>query len=123
MNRSDVLKTLRHDLGKYVAMQCRWAEDGDLIESVSADVLHTHRCGEVSTSATVLWERILPDLQSVDGGAPELVELTVLMQILAAFPSDGATLADARVTRDAAVAVAELTRTWYRRVNRETTDG
>ncbi len=123
MNRSDVLKSLRHDLGKYVAMQCRWADDDDLIESVIADVLHTHRSADVTTPATALWERILPDLQAVDAAAPELAELSSLMKILAAFSSDAATLDSARITRDAAIAFADLTRTWYRRANAESTHG
>jgi hypothetical protein len=123
MNRTDVLKSLRHDLGKYVAMQCRWAEDDDLIDAVTADVLHTHRSGDVSKPATALWERLLPDLRAVDADAPELRELTSLMTTLAAFSSDDATLDNARITRDAAVAIADLTRTWYRRANAESTHG
>ena len=123
MNRTDVLKSLRHDLGKYVAMQCRWAQDDELIEVVTADVLHTHRSGQVTTSAAQLWDRLLPSLVAVDPDAPELAELRVLMQTLAVFPADGATLEQARLTRDAAIAIADLTRTWYRRANAESSHG
>lgn len=123
MNRSDVLKSLRHDLGKYVAMQCRWASDDELIETVTADVLHTHRSGDSTTSAAQLWERLLPTLQAVDPDAPELARMIPLMETVTAFSSDRATLHSARTTRDAAVAVADLTRTWYRRANAESTHG
>lgn len=117
--RVDVLRRLRHDLGKYIAMQSRWATDDELAEVLISDLLQTHRSGEQSTSACALWDALLPELQRVDPDAPELSLIRGHMKIIATFAVDSINPSDLRVIRDSAVAVSDLTRDWYRRAAKE----
>lgn len=55
-----LLDRLKHDLGKYVALQARWlppeAGPVERREALVADLLHTRRGPEGSTSAHEVWE-------------------------------------------------------------------
>ncbi|MEO0603926.1 MAG: hypothetical protein AAF211_20990 [Myxococcota bacterium] len=61
---SIALRRLRHDLGKSMSLQLRFAgpqtKDADLVEALQQDVLHTRRDPRGSRSATSLFDEARP---------------------------------------------------------------
>jgi hypothetical protein len=91
-----VLARLRHDLGKYVALQLRSlpadAPDAEILAALRADVLETRKGPTGSVDALGLWDPVAPALAGQadldDGlrvdlrGHPELDRLTAAMDRL-----------------------------------------
>lgn len=114
---------IKHDLGKYVAFQARWLDEGadpeDLREALAADLLATRRGPEGSVDVLTVWagfraplvgEALLEDTHHIDLSASEPFR-TLDAAVSALAPAVDALRADEEIdlarTRAAALAVAE----------------
>jgi hypothetical protein len=118
----DALDRLRHDLGKYIAFEQRFsgATGGDALrDALVADLLRTRRDPAGDVPATALWASLRPELAAHEPDAPELAELDAAMAVVArvagALAAGVATDAALAEGRDAASAVADTCRRWWRR--------
>ena len=79
----DALADLRHDLGKYIRFETRFALESDdpevLRRALQADLLATRRSGDRVEDAWTVWERLRPgalgddpDLRAVEDAMPQL---------------------------------------------------
>lgn len=113
-----LLEDLRHDLGKYVCFETRFAgPEADLATlraALKADLLATRRHGARVEAAWELWERLRT--AAVQGGLPErdpdVVALDRAVGLLRAADLDGD-----RPALDAAAAQAEQVRQATRRLH------
>lgn len=117
MNRIDTLRDARHDLGKYIAMQSRWAGEDELEETLTADLMHTHRGPAGSRTAVEVWESYRETLEGLEAAAPELARIEAAMARVVGFV-DG-NRRDLPGVRDAAVDIADALTSWYRRARKE----
>lgn len=108
-----VLEDLRHDLGKYVCFEVRFAgPDADLPTlraALKADLLATRRRGDRTEAAWELWGRLRPAILSDD---PDVLALEQAVQALQQVDLEGD-----RPALDAAAATADQVRQATRRLH------
>ncbi len=82
----DVVTRLKHDLGKYVALQVRWLGDDvepqERVAALRADLLSTRRGPDGSRPATAVWADFAPLLSEALAGDPDLEVLVASMREL-----------------------------------------
>jgi len=117
MTLLEALKIARHDVGKYIAMQCRWAEE-DLRDALIADLVHTHRTADASHSAVDLWNRVRPSVVEAGGEGDRLATLDEAFSIIQRFVDAPGDIGDDELSqaRDAALVVSDGLREWYAEV-------
>lgn len=118
----DLLRRLRHDIGKYVTFNQRFLGDsGDAVaarEALVDDLLHTHRGPAGPVPVAAIWAALRPELEAAWPGDPHLValdaEMAALAEVAAALRVGSDTAADVQRGREAAARVSELCRAWAR---------
>lgn len=106
----EAVALVRHDLGKYVCFEQRWANPADaasLRQALLADVATTRRSAAGARSAPELWAALRPRLASAGATPEQLAPLDEAVAVLAsALPS----LVDGTLTDDALPALAAAAR-------------
>lgn len=94
---------LKHDLGKYIALQQRWlpaeASRSDRLDALRSDLLHTRRGPDGSVDAHTVWTEFAPGLEELARDR-DVVHMTTSMGVLATVIAD--LRADVSVDLDAA---------------------
>ncbi len=125
------LRSLRHDLGKYVAFQLRWLpeqpSDDELREALLADLARTRSAGERVESAPALWARLrapLVGLEPLADGSrvdlscdPDLLVIDAAMAVVTPILEqlDGAPRSALDAARRAAMEASSATRSLQKR--------
>lgn len=109
------LADLRHDLGKYIRFETRFAEGGADVEALRAalraDLLSTRRRGSEVEPASAVWARLRPPELADD---PDVREIDLAMSALATVDLGG-TEADLRRAAALTSRVSEATRRLHAR--------
>jgi len=79
----EVAAKAKHDLGKYIAFQCRWLpEDAgkeDWIQALRSDLVETRRGPDGSEGAVEIWARLKPSFASL-GSDPDIHQIEGAMR-------------------------------------------
>jgi hypothetical protein len=108
---------LKHDLGKYIALQARWLDDGstaaERLDALRADLLSTRRGPAGSVDATAVWQEFRKALSAALSD-PDLVVVDAAMErvggIIELLRADAATEEDVALGLSAAREVSDRIR-------------
>ncbi len=86
MTRSEAVARIRHDLGKYVALQQRWlppgATDAERRAAIVADVLETRRSPRSTDDAVAVWAGLAEERAILEEEVAEISGLVAALDAL-----------------------------------------
>ncbi len=119
----DAVDGLRHDLGKYISFEVRFAgpeADAETLRAaLKSDLLTTRKSGEHTESAWALWARLRPASLASD---PDVVAIDDALGALAQIDLEGPH-GELRRAAELARAVTDATRRLSRRIHAEVDGG